>query len=151
MTDFLAKIRKFAQDYANDGWKMKESDGYEFATNERRILPAEVNDETVFATYFIDVDEVFQAPVLSAYFYTESGHRLTYEELNSLMPQKLDLDSVSERIHSGTQMPVFFLHPCKTLQYLKGVEENGVDFMVAWIAIYGENFLYRLPKKYFTK
>ncbi|EAX99098.1 hypothetical protein TVAG_457890 [Trichomonas vaginalis G3] len=143
--DFQTKIKNFVKTFSKDGWILKESNGKTYATNERRVLPVEINDETVFVTYYIDVDEVFQAPVLSAYFYTESGHRLTYDELLKIMPEKLDMNSVSERIHPITGIPLFFIHPCKTIEYITPIEHHGIDFMNAWIGVYGPLFLYRLP------
>ena len=145
MTDFHTKIREFVDRYSNDGWKIKTVDKIEFATLERKILPVEINEETVFATYYIDVDEVFQVPVLSASFYTESGHRLTHEELFSILPEKLDLTAISEREHPATGLPVFFIHPCKTDEFITPFVEKGADYMLVWIVRYGPVFFYKLP------
>ena len=145
MTDSQTRIRDFAKKYSYDGWTLKKEDGIEYATLERRILPFEFNDETIFATYYIDTDEVFRVPVISASFFTETGHRLSHEELLSLVPEKLDLSAISEREHPATGKPVFFIHPCKTDEFIMPFVNEGADYMMVWIVRYGPIFFYRLP------
>ena len=109
------------------------------------MIPIELNEESIFVNYYIDVDEVFRVPVLSATFFTESGHRLTHDELFSILPEKLDLNAISEREHQATGMPVFFVHPCKTEEFIAPFLNEGADYMLVWIVKYGPVFFYRIP------
>lgn len=143
--EFNEKITDFVNKYANDGWELKKAHYGIYAYNPRRIIQKEIDEQQVFANYFIDYDQVFTVPVLSATFFTETGHQLTYSELMSILPEKLEEGSISEREHELTGRPVFFIHPCKTQQFVEPFLQKGAEYLHVWLVKYGPLFFYRLP------
>lgn len=163
--NFEEEIVKFVERYSKDGWILKETPYCKYATLERRIIECSLNDEMVFATYYIDVDEVFKVPVLSVALFLESGHRLTHQEYSSLAQKYsgswesnskyleslesfgdgFGYGAISEREHPITGLPVLFIHPCRTKEFITPLIQDGFDFMHIWMARYGPLFFYKLP------
>ena len=142
---FDEHIRSFCSKYARQGWELKQTPRGEYAYLARQLLPVQLGDSSVFANYFINRDQVFRVPVFSAMFFTESGHRLTMAELKEILPLDIGLTSVSEREHELTGTPVFFIHPCKTEEFIHSFLEDGADYLHVWLVSYGPVFLYKLP------
>ncbi|KAK8890704.1 E2-like conjugating enzyme atg10 [Tritrichomonas musculus] len=143
--EFQQKITLFVEKYALDGWELKKARYGIYAYNPRRIIQKEIDGQPVFANYYIDYDHVFTVPVLSATFFTETGHQLTYSELLTILPQRLEEGSISEREHELTGKPVFFIHPCKTQQFVEPFLKVGADYLHVWLVKYGPLFFYKLP------
>ena len=143
--EFRQKITDFVQKYSIDGWELKETAYGVYALNARRMLNLELNESAVIANYYIDLDQVFKVPVFSATFFTESGHQLTYSEMLSILPEKIEEGSISEREHDLTGLPVFYIHPCKTHEFVQPFVADGADYLHVWLVKYGSILLYRLP------
>ena len=143
--EFQERISNFVEKYSNDWWELKKAQYGKYAYNPRCIIPKEIDGQQVFANYYIDYDHVFTVPVLSATFFTETGHQLTYSELLSILPQKIEEGSISEREHELTGKPVFFIHPCKTQEFVEPFLKAGADYLHVWLVKYGPLFFYKLP------
>lgn len=128
-----------------DGWELKQTAQGSYGYLARRLLPVQLDSSPVFANYFINLDQVFRVPVLSAIFFTDSGHRLSMTELKKILPIDVGLTSVSEREHEITGTPVFFIHPCKTEEFIRPFLQDGADYLHVWMVSYGPVFLYKLP------
>lgn len=115
------------------------------AKNSRVSISQQFNGQLLYINYYINLDQVFQVPVLSAQFFTETGQTLSHTELSSLIPIAQDLGKISEREHEVIHEPVFFIHPCRTKEFLKPFIENGNDYLHVWLVRYGPVFFYKLP------
>ena len=144
-TTFDGLIHDFCKKYAMDGWELKQTSQYSYGYLARRLLPVQLDSSPVFANYFINLDQVFRVPVLSAVFFTDSGHRLSMTELKKILPIDVGLTSVSEREHELTGTPVFFIHPCKTEEFIRPFLQDGAGYLHVWMVSYGPVFLYKLP------
>lgn len=142
---FEEHVRSFCQKYAMQGWELKETARGSYAYLARQLLPVQFGDSPVFANYYINRDQVFRVPVLSAMFFTDSGHRLTMSELRTILPIDIGLTSVTEREHELAGLPVFFIHPCKTEEFIRPFVAQGADYLHVWLVSYGPVFLYKLP------
>ena len=145
--DFNKKIFYFSKKFEFDGWKLKYFKDKIYCINERKLINKTFNEEIIFSNLFIDIDEVFEVPVLSGEFFTENGYRLSYKDLLTIIPENLDLGSISEREHPITKKAVFFIHPCNTNSFISPLVDLGYDYMITWITRYGYIFNYKLPKK----
>lgn len=144
-SDFETLLEDFIKKYKSDGWELKTANGSKYGYNARRMLDETLNGEIIFANYFISRDPVFRVPVLSALFFKETGQRLTFDELMSLIPRDLDRSSISEREHELTGTPVFYIHPCKTAEFIQPFVDAGANYLNVWMVSYGPVFFYRLP------
>lgn len=142
---FGALLEKFIDNYKSDGWELKSLNNSKYGYNARRMLSETLNDEIIFGNYYISWDPVFRVPVLSALFFKETGQRLTFDELMSLIPRSLDRTSISEREHEITGTPVFYIHPCKTAAFVQPFVDSGADYLNVWMVSYGPIFFYKLP------
>jgi hypothetical protein len=143
--EFETQLEAFVKKYECDNWELRKSGPSLCAVNQRRSLPLELQGLRVFVTYYISFDQVFRVPVLSAVFFTESGHQLTLDEFHTIVPIPLDRGSVSEGEHQILQIPVLFIHPCNTDSFIRPFADNGADYLHVWMNSYGPVFLYKLP------
>ena len=143
--EFKELISKFVEMYSCDGWELLSSFGLSYAYNPRKPTNKQLNGYDIFANYYINLDSVFNVPVLSATFFTALGAQLSYAELHSLLEENLDLGSVSEREHELTGKPVFYIHPCRTQEFIEPFLKIGADYLHVWMNRYGPVFFYRLP------
>lgn len=146
-SEFNELITEFVKKYRNDGWELSDEGMQMYGVNSRKQIPCIFDNFTVFANYYISLDQVFSTPVLSATFYNEVGHRLTYDELLKIIPEKLDLGSISEREDENVGEPVFFIHPCKTEEFIKPflLDDNNKNYLHIFMIRYGPIFFYKLP------
>jgi hypothetical protein len=143
---FASDLEAFLGKYPTEGWEIRRADDVTYACNPRRVLPAHFDGLQLFANYYINLDQVFRVPVLSATFFTESGRQLTHDELIQIVPERgLDRSAISEREHEITGTPVFFIHPCKTDSLITPFVRQGADYLHCWLVRYGPVFFYRLP------
>ena len=143
--EFDQLIEKFVERYKMEGWELKVTKNGKYGYLPRRVLSRTLDNESVFANYYVDWDEIYRVPVLSAQFYTESGNRVYHDQLMKLIGQDLDRASISEREHDKTGFPVFYLHPCNTEEFVRPFVENGANYLHVWMVAYGPFFLYKLP------
>jgi hypothetical protein len=143
--EFKTQIEAFVKKYECDNWELRKSESSIYAVNQRRPLAVELQGLRVFVTYYISFDQVFRVPVLSAVFFTETGHQLTLDEFHVIVPIPLDRASVSEGEHQILQIPVLFIHPCNTDAFIHPFIHNGAEYLHVWMNSYGPVFLYRLP------
>jgi hypothetical protein len=144
-TRFRAELEHFVRSYPTEGWEVKETPDGVYGFNGRRVIPAQFQGLQLFANYYINRDQIFRVPVLSATFYSEDGRQLTFSELAPLLPEPLDGSAISEREHELTGTPVFFIHPCKTDALIAPFVALGADYLHCWLVRYGPVFFYRLP------
>jgi hypothetical protein len=143
---FANDLGAFLGKYPMEGWQIRKTDDGVYAYNPRRVVPASFDGLQLFANYYINLDQVFQVPVLSATFFTESGQQLAYDELIQILPERgLDRSAISQREHEITGTPVFFIHPCKTGSLITPFVQQGANYLHCWLVRYGPVFFYRLP------
>jgi hypothetical protein len=143
--EFARLLEDFVAKYQSDAWEFKKTTRGIYALNARRPLTVLFDDSPVFANYYVNFDEVFEVPVLSATFFTATGHQLTFDELNSVLPEKFDRASLSEREHEITGTSVFFIHPCQTEAVVRPFVDQGANYLHVWFVRYGPFLLYHLP------
>lgn len=142
-SEFAALVAEFVERYRCDGWELRGSGGGAYAVNARRPIPGSGD---LLANYYVSFDAAFAVPVLSATFYDAAGRRLTHDELMRLIPERLDPGSVSERELDATGEPVFFVHPCRTEEFVRPfLQSGGENYLHVFMVRYGPVFLYRLP------
>jgi hypothetical protein len=144
-SQFRAELEAFLASYPMEGWVLKETPDGVYVYNGRRVIPAQFRGLQLFANYYINRDQVFRVPVLSATFYSEDGRQLTFSELAPLLPEKLDGSAITEREHELTGTPVLFIHPCKTHELIAPFAAVGASYIHCWLVRYGPVFFYRLP------
>jgi hypothetical protein len=143
--EFAREISEFVTKYQSELWELRDTASGIYAMNSRRPVAAHFEGSQVFANYYINLDRIFRVPVLSATFFTDTGRQLTFDELVSIIPEKLDRSAISEREHEITGIPVFFIHPCKTEACVRPFVAKGANYFHVWLVRYGPFFLYRLP------
>jgi hypothetical protein len=143
--EFVQQISEFVMKYQSELWELRNTTSGIYAMNARRPLATAFHGSPVFANYYINLDQVFRVPVLSAAFFTVTGHQLTFDELISMLPEKLDRTAISQREHEITGTPVFFIHPCQTEACVRPFVDSGANYLHVWLVRYGPYFLYRLP------
>jgi len=144
-TCFYDLLKDFVAEYSHDGWVFVTSNSSFYAKNERKVI--QKGDDIFFANYYIDIDDVFNVPVFSTVFYYENGQRILFNDFLNIITEDLTLESVSEREHPILHIPVFFVHPCKTAEFVKPFTDLGLKYMNVFVGRYGSVFRYRIPMR----
>ena len=144
---FEEYLQQFVSNYPKELWTINNNREGIYGERLRIQTDKVLNDLPVFANYYISYDQIFQVPMLSAYFYSSDGHQLTHDELLSLIQdfEKVDPGAITEGEHPILGIPVFFIHTCKTAEFIKPFLEHGANYFHVWLVRYGPLFFYYLP------
>lgn len=118
----------------NDGWRLIETTGQiKYLEKKEQFM---LNNEIVTFVYHIVYSESYEVPVFYLNAFKSNGAQLDYSSLNKhfkLDSSNADLMVLSQQEHPILFKPFYFLHPCKTSEWMSQLI-NANNYTLKWFS-----------------
>lgn len=122
----------------NDGWNIEQiNDTVYLHKKDRKLQSCYLEDskQTLTWEYHILYSLSFSVPVMYFNVSSDSGKKLSVEELKTLLEFSTQEDNqISQTEHPLLRRPFYFLHPCRTTNLIETIS-NSNNILISWLSV----------------